>query len=69
MADTTNIGLRIPDDLLKEVDALKDEQGISRTEAIISLIQKGLGHSQPETNQASPDVLGRLDALEKKLLS
>lgn len=64
MADTTNIGVRCPDDLLSQIDGLIGRDGRNRTEVILTLVKRGLGL---ESNPGTADILARLDELEKKL--
>lgn len=65
MAETKVTGVRIPPDILSQVDRLVGTEGGNRTEVILTLIRRGLGIEGSDT----ATVLDRIESLEKKLLS
>ncbi len=62
MAETKLVGVRIPNALLKRVEAVKGEDTLSQT--VIKLIEKGLGL---EPDPEAPEVLERLAEIERML--
>lgn len=64
MAETTNIGLRCPNEILSQIDARVGFDGRNRSDVLITLVKRGLGL---ESNPGTGEILARLDALEKKL--
>jgi len=68
--ETRQIGLRLPRDLFDAVDQLSNDQGISRTEAIVSLLRRGLGQSADEPSPApgeADELRSRLATVEQRL--
>lgn len=66
MSESPILGLRIPQDLLSQLDALVGSQGKNRSEVALKLIRKGLGAASGPDTEA---ILERLAAMEKKLLA
>lgn len=64
MAESPVVGLRIPPELLSQIDSMVGVDGKNRSEVVLNLVKRGLGIAP------SPDtavIIDRLDALEKKL--
>ena len=66
MAETKITGVRIPAEILAQIDKLKGSEGNSRSEVILNLLKRALGM---ESGADTATILERLDALEKKLLT
>lgn len=64
MPESKNVGVRIPDDILAAIDERIGNEGKTRSEVILTLIQRGLNIAPSPDAQA---ILERLDVLEKKL--
>lgn len=62
MAETKAIGVRLPQDLLEQIEAVKGDRTLTQT--IVALLWKGLG-IEPEEGTNTP-IAVRLEALEKK---
>jgi antitoxin component of MazEF toxin-antitoxin module len=58
MAETKAIGVRLPQDLLEQIEAVKGSRTLTQT--IVALLQQALG-IEPEK-----PIVERLEALEKK---
>jgi len=63
-----NIGIRVPDDVLAAIDARCKARGLSRTDAVLELIQQGLDSASASAASATNNAKGALyrDDLEKK---
>ena len=66
MPETKITGVRIPAEILAQIDKLKGSEGSSRSEVILTLLKRALGM---ESGADTATILERLDALEKKLLT
>lgn len=60
-------GVRIPTEILTQLDRLVGVEGKTRSEVIIKLLGRGLGMDAAGADTAT--VLDRIEALEKKLMS
>lgn len=47
------VSVRVPDDILEEIERIEEEQGISRTEAVNRLLRQGIEHKDAENNRLS----------------
>lgn len=63
MAETKAIGVRLPQDLLEQIEAVKGSRTLTQT--IVDLLRKGLG-IEDEIEDETTAIVERLEALEKK---
>jgi len=66
MSESPILGIRIPQELLTQIDALVGSSGKNRSEVALNLIRKGLGITAELDTET---ILERLAAMEKKLLA
>ena len=66
MAETKPIGVRIPPRILDQVDSFATAERLSRSQALIELIRRGLGLGA-DSGAESATIIERLEQLEKKL--
>lgn len=64
MSESKNVGVRIPDAILAAIDERIGNEGRTRSEVILTLIQRGLAIAPSPDTQA---ILERLDSIEQKL--
>jgi Arc/MetJ-type ribon-helix-helix transcriptional regulator len=60
-----NVTVRLPEELVKELDAESDEQDVSRSEYIRETLQDR--HETDELREEVSDLRDRLDAREKRV--
>ena len=68
--DSRQVGIRLPQDLFDAVEQMSNDQGVSRTEAIVSLLRRGLGQAAAEPSPApgeADELRSRLDSVERRL--
>lgn len=63
MAESPVVGIRIPPELLREIDSLVGTVGKNRTEVVLTLIKISLGL---ETRKDTAFIIQRVGKLEKK---
>lgn len=66
MTETKVTGVRIPEEILAQIEKLEKAEGKSKTAVIVGLLRLGLGM---EAGADTATVLERIEALEGKLLS
>ncbi len=64
MSESKSVGLRIPDEILTEINSRIGIEGRNRSEVILALIQRGLG-LKPVSQ--SNEMVERLEEIEKKV--
>ena len=68
-AKTKAVGVRFPLELIERIEQYQIEQGVNLTEALVKLVERGLGGGEVDTKQTLDDKLDeRITAYVKQVL-
>lgn len=63
-----SISLRVPSSVLEDVDAYAESESLSRTEAFLYFVVRGLEDEQNKNDVTMKDLMGKLNSIEAFLL-